>query len=185
MSNCTKNNPCSCKGTPNFGPTSLCGGCPPGSPTPCPPKCKTPGTCLEICSPIINADDAVGPCGQFGTADLTTYKSNTEVCEDNPLTYSYVSHDAGVFASADVSTSGIVTWSTLGPETCGEYGEITFKVCCGKFSILECITIGIKNECECPTCNSCEECDPCTGDCIEAAGEIMISEPQGGKISIK
>lgn len=187
MSNCTKNNPCSCLGTINTGPTSLCGGCPPGSSGPCPSKCKNPGTCLELCSPIIHDDDPTtpGPCGQYGTVDLTTFKHETDVCGDNPLKFSYVSHDEDIFVSASVTEAGILTWSTGGPETCGKYGEIMFKACCGKFSTFQCITIGVADLCSCQVCDKCEQCDPCTGLCVEKPGEIKVSQSEGGKISLK
>lgn len=178
---CTQSNPCTCI-------TKCCDGV---VNSPCNPK---PGKgaddcCLFLCNGVVASQDAVGPCSQTGTLDLISLTHNFDCCVDAPV-ISVVDYDKSLFSSASVSGT-VLTWTTVSGAPISTYGEVNLKTCCKTedgtvLTHFSCQQIGIKDMCQCPDCpDKCEECDPCTGDCVEKAGEIKVSKTLGGKISVK
>ena len=177
----SQGNPCTCI-------TKCCGGA--TNTIPCPPTPKgDEGCCLKICDGIVAAQDAVGPCGQAGTLDLITLAHNFDCCVNAPV-ISVVEFDEIYFSSVEISGTNLL-WTTADDAPVQEYGEIMIKACCKTedgdvLTHYSCQKIGIKNLCECPDCpGKCSECDKCTGECMDKAGEIKISQSMGGKISVK
>lgn len=143
---------------------------------PCPPDTEC---CLRACSGIIACDDAIGPCGQSGTFDLTTLAHITTGCTDTPR-YALESHD-GFFPFVEITEAGILTWITPGKEFVDQFGMITFRMACAtncdECIVLEdlgCITIGVKNLCQGSTCAQGEECDLCDGTCVTISVDTEI-----------
>lgn len=160
MYNFQSSNPCLCSS--------------PGTPPVVVPECK----CLQVCNVTVNAlnDVAVGPCASTQTLDIASpaFSHDTCVCGDDPVTWSIVDYDPDIFITAEITTAGVLTWITGGPETAGQYGVITVKVCCGILSTYACIIVGVKDLCKCPSCGTCQNCDPCTGQCLDNATQVEI-----------
>lgn len=149
------------------------------------PTCPKKGDqCLRACKDILACEDAVGPCAQVGTFDLSTLNHNTSGCAGD-LKWSIDCYDEDIFLQVSVDrNTGVITWTTRGPETVGKFGEITFIIECES----ECenclalksagtLTIGVKDLCVAHSCqDKCEECDPCTGECIDISGSVKIEE---------
>lgn len=150
--------------------------------TPSNPSCNEDANecCLEACSGTIYCDNAVGPCGKVGNFDLTTLPHNLTGCLSG-IQYSLEKYDS-FFVNASVSTAGVLSWTTGGPETANQYGKIYFKISCqsdcGDCITLKAVgrmTIGVKDECQNTICDpTCEVCDPCEGTCIDLETNISI-----------
>lgn len=147
-------------------------------PTPCPPSQQD--CCLKACNAVIACDDAIGPCGQSGTFDLSTLEHITTGCS-GPVKYKLESHD-GTFLSVSITQAGILTWVTPGEEFVDEFGTICFRITCETdcddcvvLQSLGVIQIGIKNLCQGETCSEGESCDLCTGNCITIQVDTEVS----------
>lgn len=144
-------NPCICTSTP--------------SDPPCPDDCN----CIKICNIAINelSDDAVGPCAAQGSLDISdeSYGHDFCACGENEVKWSIESYDKDLLINASITQAGVLTWTTAGPETIGQYPCVIVKVCCGNLSAYGFVLIGVKDLCYPCTCTPCEDCDPCTGLC--------------------
>ena len=143
--------------------------------TDCPEECN----CLKLCHITLNRNDsnAVGPCAATGTLDVTEseYGHDTCACGENALRWSVQAYDTDVFITTSITSAGVLTWVTQGPEALEkQYGSITLKGCCGELSAYVNVIIGVKDLCNCPECEQCEDCDPCTGVCAEGDVDITI-----------
>jgi len=153
---------------------------------PCPEECN----CLRVCNIVLKGEDsrAVGPCAKTGTLDLTLpeFEHDFCACGNNTPRWSIEEYDTTFFTSVTLTRAGVLTWVTKGPETIDKiFGEIVIKVCCGSLEVYSRILIGVKDLCNCPSCNDCELCDPCSGDCIEPDININFQTvPQSANTSI-
>lgn len=177
----SQGNPCTCISKCCDGATNT---------IPCSPDPKgNTDCCLKICDGVVASSEAVGPCGQVGTFDITSLAHNFDCCVDTPV-LSVVKFDEKYFSKVGIVGTDLV-WTTAQDAPVQEYSEVTIKACCRTedgdlLTHYSCHTIGVKDLCQCPDCpDKCEECDPCTGECAETGGEIKVSSTMGGKISIK
>lgn len=146
--------------------------------------------CLKACSAILPCSEAVGPCGQSGSLEVFSLSHKTTGCvvNDSPsaLTFSLVSFDPEHFVSASITTGGILTWVTQGPERKNKYGEIVFRVSCPSdcleetgackpLSSLGTFTVGIKDLCADVICGAGTVCDECSGSCADVDANLDIS----------
>jgi hypothetical protein len=171
MANCTQNDPCFCIQT-NTTP----------APTPCPSNNEC---CLKACSSVLECTDSVGPCGQVGSFNLKNLEHIVTGCSHpNDVKYVLEDYDKSHFASVTLTSAGILTWVTGGPETANKYGTVCFRITCPssdecddciQLNALGYFEIGTKDLCQSVVCDdSCEVCDPCTGTCIEQDVKIEI-----------
>jgi len=124
------------------------------------------------------SDDAVGPCGAIGSVDVsdTDYGHDFCACGANPIIWKVEDYDKAGFITASINSSGVLTWTTKGPETAGEYYCIVVKACCGHLSAYMNVLIGVKDLCSpCGCPEGCEDCDPCTGLCVEPAINMALN----------
>lgn len=133
--------------------------------------------CLKLCNISVPAtsEEAVGPCGQQGMidyAELVDGKADYCICEDTPVVFSLLDWDDDFFTDVEITSAGIVKWVTGSPSTVGRHSYIYIKACCGQYSAIASILIGVFDECQCPDCLLCDECNPCDGSCIENLAAI-------------
>jgi len=160
--------------------------CPPDQPCTCigimvppstPAKCPSPGNCLKLCDIVINPMNGVGPCGNAGTinvADTELFKHDFTACGEDTVVWKLAKIEGSAIASASITTAGVLTWITGGPDQAGKIGTVVLKACCGMLDAYMIVLIGVKDLCTCPECPDCDDCDPCTGDCIEANVDMAI-----------
>ena len=137
-------------------------------------------TCLFVCDGIVPADDAVGPCGAFGFVDVTTLKNNLKGCAGDPSYHVIPDFDTNFFSNVYLDGT-VLHWVTAAEAPPARYSSVRIRVICKnsdgkKLSYVFCVSIGIKDLCNCVVCDDkCEECDPCTGDCVDnGTGSISI-----------
>lgn len=169
MGLCSENSPCSCIST---------------SPTKVHTPCPTPDCCIEACDATITCENAVGPCGQVGTTDLTAIDQQLSGCGTNPPRYRLVSYDEDIFQYVTISSAGELKWVTKGPETVGKFGKVCYKIVCLADAECDCDTelssnatvfIGVRDLCLAHGCEDCEYCDPCDGLCKEKDAQIKLN----------
>lgn len=147
-------------------------------PAPVVTPCTTPEDCLNLCHIVIPPANGVGPCGQAGQINVLDSSFNHDItaCGTDTLTFSVAKiSNEGYIASASITPAGILTWVTGPGSSAGKVGTVTLYACCGEYSQYIEVLIGVKDLCNCPTCNDCENCDPCTGDCLDVQTNIVIS----------
>lgn len=159
--------------------------CPPEDPCTCigigvpyvaPKPCPAPGNCLVLCDIVITPMNGVGPCGQSGSinvADTGLFGHNFDACNTDPVRWKVISVE-GPIVEASITSAGVLTWITGGPETAGKVGTVTLFACCGMLSAYMQVLIGVRDLCNCPECNECDVCDPCTGNCIEPEVNMAV-----------
>lgn len=147
--------------------------------TPSNPECQDECVCIKLCNISIpaNSDAAVGPCAAEGTVDVSdpSYGHDLCACGAEPGYWSVHHFDETIFLAASIDrNTGVLTWTTHGPDSVGKYGYIIVEFCCGQLSAYMHVLIGVKDLCNCPNCDPCNDCDPCTGDCLDVQIDISI-----------
>lgn len=129
--------------------------------------------CLKVVSLRIGCDDGPDPCGDTGSIDLSTY-NDLSACDGCTPVYSLVSYDEDGFASATVSSVGLLEFTTSDNYVRHEEYSIIYKVdCpCDILSATGAVYICMKNPCD--PCDEGEECNPCTGNCDPIDPEIQV-----------
>ena len=159
---CTNTSPCSCL----------------GSCLPCTTTCDpvSEECCISACNELVKCEDSVGPCGAVGTFDLTTLDNDDSGCAENTMVFRLNGYDENIFAAVTISPAGIITFTTKGPETAGNFGKVHYKaVCktredcakCGELASNGFVDIGVRDLCLAHACTEAQSCDACTGNCVD------------------
>jgi len=147
------------------------------------PSDPCPSNCIYAPSIVISEDNSVDPCGETGQIPFENLTFGLSICEDDPITYSIVSHSVEV-ENVSIDEDGITFTSTNAAADTLK-ATLVYKVSCSSYATLANVTIIFKNPCINVMCSSSEDCNRCTGNCEPAEVDISLSTDDTPNVNIK